>query len=115
MLPEHIPYLLEILEPVWTFWELFATALTVESTKLDWLKSNPKAAMYLEQLLRVIREFGKITPFKQRTWEKIYVAVKKLDHHAADQLKEGHPILNELCKCLYHDPNNYVYNSSATF
>ena len=50
------------------------------------------------KLLRVIQVFGEVASFEERTWSKIYEAVKKLDKSAAKKIKEHHKKLIELCK-----------------
>ena len=100
VLPQHIPYLLKSLEPVWYKWELFGTALKIPSSKLQNIKPDNQTSCQ-DKLLTVIQEFGKMTGFKECTWQKVYDAVMCLDRRdVASKIEEDHKNLSEPCKLL---------------
>lgn len=93
VLPDHIPYLLEKLKPIWGKWKLLGVALSIPlAVQLQDIESP----IYM---LKTIEMFGELTPFEVRTWAIVHKAVVKLDKlGVANNIKKEHKNLKERCK-----------------
>ena len=96
VLPQHIPYLLECLEPIWPEWELLGVALGVTHNMLQTIKSSHQPPSQDKLLRSVIEAFGETTTL--HTWRKIHDTVIMLNRYdIADEIKKNHSNLDEPC------------------